>query len=173
MQGRTKIIIMTSFVIAGTAAAFLWGSKSDLLSIGSTMPKLRYISKNDSGYISIKDKPLMIMNFKPDCPHCEYELGEINKMVEEFAEINVICLTTEKKFISSRGYDQWSKLANSKNFMFASIDKDEYMEQIGIEITPLFLFYGIDGLLKAKIIGETRFDRILDSIVKTGVAQHR
>ena len=140
MHFQTRILVLTGLFILGFITAILFGTKKEKLKVGSQMPELKYYSINDSGYIRIKNKPLMIMYFKSDCPHCEYELEIFNKMSEKFNDIDVICITTEHKFIANRSYNKWNNLATEKNFVFASVNEEEYRERFGIKITPLFLF---------------------------------
>ena len=157
----------------GIIAAVLFGTQEEIMPPGSTLPEIKFVSLNDSGYIKPKDKPLLIVYFKPDCPHCEYELGEMNKRFDELVDADIYCITAEKEFIRNHGNKEWNNLNNMQNVVFASVDENEYKNKLGINVTPVFYFFNSAGKLTDKIIGETKFDRLLESIKKAGGAQHQ
>lgn len=173
MNKKGKILLMIGFVTVGIIVAVVFGSQKEIMPIGSALPEIKYIASSDSGYINVKRKPLMIMYFKPDCPHCEYELGVMNKKFNELFSIDIYCITTDKDFIRNHGFEKWNNLVNMKNFVFGSVNENEYKEKFGINVTPVFYFFSKDGKLFDKIIGETKFDRLLESIKKAGGAQHQ
>ena len=163
---------MIGLAIAGTTAAFLLGSYKEVLPIESALPKIKYYSMNDSGYIQIKEKPLMIMYFSPDCSHCEYELDVMNNRFAEITNADAYCITTDKMFIQNNVYKKWNNLVNSGNFVFAQVKESEYKNKYGINVTPVFYFFGRNGRLVDKIVGETKFDRILGSIKRMDGSKH-
>lgn len=173
MNKVIKIALMIGFVVIGTVLAIAFGTQEEVLPIGSPIPKFKYVSLNDSGFISIKDKPIMIMLFKPDCPHCEYEFEAMNKRCVELDEVNIYFITTDKKYIQDSVYCKWNNLINQKNIVFASVNELEFKEKIGINVTPAFLFFNNTGTLANKIIGETKFDRLLGLIRRTDGSKHQ
>jgi len=173
MNQKIKISLMLIFVVTGIVIAVIYGTQKEVLPIGSSLPKLKYYSIKDSGYISTHGKPLMIMFFKTDCPHCEYELNTMNEKIDVLQAVDFYCVTTDKNYIENRLYERWGALSNSKNYVFASINENDSMGKIGIKVTPLLLIYNSNGKLIDKMLGETKFDRLLQSIKKADGAQHQ
>jgi thioredoxin-related protein len=173
MNKIMKILLMLIFVVSGIVIAVVFGTQKEVLPIGSSLPKLKYYSIKNSGYILPNGKPLIIMFFKPDCQHCEYELNTMNSRIDELQTGDYFCLTTDKEFIKHRLYEKWRALSKSKDFVFASINENDFNENIGIKIIPLFLIYNTNERLINKILGETKFDRLLQSIKKADGAQHQ
>jgi thioredoxin-related protein len=172
MNKKIKISLMIGFVILGTVLAITLGTQKEILPIGAALPKLKYVSLNDSGYISIKDKPLIIMFFKPDCPHCEYELELMNTRYNEIKGVDIYCITTEKKFIQDTVSSKWNNLFRMENAVFSSVNEEEYKNKLGINVTPVFYFFNREGKLTNKIIGETKFERLLESIKENDGSKH-
>jgi hypothetical protein len=75
-------------------------------------------------------------------------------------------------FILKKTYEKWDHLVNMENFVFALVNENEYKNKFGINVTPVFYFFGKDGRLDNKIIGETKFDRILGSIRRMDGSKH-
>ncbi len=172
MNKKIKIALLISFVILGTMLAITFGTQKELLPIGAALPKLKYMSLKDSGYISVKEKPIMIMYFKPDCPHCEYELELMNTRYNEIKDVDVYCITAEERYIQDSVHYKWNNLTNLENFVFASVNEEEYKNKFGINVTPVFFFFNRERKLTSKIIGETKFDRLLGSIRGNDGSKH-
>ncbi len=172
MNNKIKIVLLFGFVAAGIVVAVIFGTQEEILPIGSKLPKLNLNSLN--GKIEItNNKPLMIVFFKPDCPHCEYEFEVMNTKISSLENINIYFVTSDNKYIQDGTFRKWNNLIDKDNIIFASIDEHEFKEKIGINIAPIFLIYNSSGMLTDKILGETKFDRLLSSIKKAGGAQHR
>ncbi|MEW5842844.1 MAG: thioredoxin family protein [Bacteroidota bacterium] len=155
---------MMGFVIVGIIAAVVFGSQKEIMPVGSALPEIKYITANDSGYIHVNEKPLMIMYFKPDCPHCKYELEIMNKRINELRTADIYLITTDKDLIKENHLIKWTSLLYANNVKFCWISEEEYKAQFGINVTPVFYFFDRNNKLTGKIIGETKFDRILGAI---------
>ncbi|MEW6508179.1 MAG: thioredoxin family protein [Bacteroidota bacterium] len=173
MNKKIKILLMIVFIAGVTVIAVLFGLQEEVLPVGSKLPEINLSSLNGKFEINTSNKPLMIMFFEPDCPHCEYEFEVMNKRIDQLNNINIYFVTTDKKYIQDSFFSKWNNLANKNSVVFAYIDEKEFKEKIGINITPVFLFYSSTGVLEDKILGETKFDRLLQSIKKAGGAQHQ
>jgi thiol-disulfide isomerase/thioredoxin len=165
--------LLLGFIAVGVVVAVIFGTQEELLPVASKLPVLNLNSIKGRIEVNASSVPLMIMFFKPDCPHCEYEFEIMNKKINALENINIYFVTTDKKYIQDKTFRKWNKLINKDNIFFASIDEQEYKEKIGINVTPVFLIYNNAGVLVNKIFGETKFDRILGSIKNTGGAQHQ
>ncbi len=166
MNNKIKIALLLGFVAVGVVVAVIFGTQEELLPVGSKLPELNLNSLEGRLEINTDSVPLMIMFFKPDCPHCKYEFEVMNKRIDALVNINIYFVTTDKKYIQDSVFRKWNNLLKKDNIVFASIDEQEYKEKIGINVTPVFLIYNSAGVLEDKILGETKFDRILGSIKK-------
>lgn len=172
MKKRITIFLLFILIVAAVIYSFFYGVQEEFLPIGSKLPSLRYYSAKDSGMVTISNKPIMIMFFKPDCPHCEYEFEAMNKRYSDLRE-STYFLTTDYVFIKDNIYKKWTNLVKKENIVFAYINEADFKKQVNIHVTPLFLFYDKTGYLIDKLFGEAKFDRILGSIKKAGGAQHQ
>jgi len=173
MRKKIQIVIMFGLIVLSVFIAFLWGEQEEIIPVGAQFPKIKFINLNYSGYLEVKNKPLMIMLFKPDCTHCEYEFDVLNTKYAELNGVDVYCITTDNEFIVNKSYERWDNLSKTDNVYFGSITEQEYKMKIGLDLTPVFIFVNMNGTITDKIIGETKFDRILGSINSAGGAQHQ
>ncbi len=164
---------MGVFFIGVIILAVTFGTTDEILPIGSKLPNIKYTDFVDTSLIAVKGKPIVIMYFKPDCPHCEYELKIMNKGINELGSADVYLITTAKSFFQDSVYKKQINLISAENVKFGMVAVDEYKEKFGITATPAFYFFNQQGRLVEKIIGETKFDRLLGSIRRADGSKHQ
>jgi thioredoxin-related protein len=170
---KIKILLMGVFFIGMIILAVTFGIAAETLPVGSNLPYIKYTNFVDTNFITVKSKPIMIMYFKPACPYCEYELKIMNKGINGLGSADIYLITTEKSFFQDSVYKKQINLISAENVKFGLVAEDEYKEKFGITATPAFYFFDHEGKLVEKIIGETKFDRLIESIKKAGGAQHQ
>jgi len=153
--------------------AIIFGTQEEILPIGAKLPEIKYIWLGDTLSIKVDAKPIMIMYFSPDCSHCEYDLIEINKRVNEFVDVDVYLFTADKKFMNNKLYEKYYNMIKTRNIKFGIVNKDEYKAKFGITITPVFYFFNKHGMLIDKMTGEIKFSRLRESIQKSDDAQRQ
>lgn len=168
-----QIFVLLCLLGLGAWVALVFGLRDNILNEGDEMPEIKYISENTQWSFSQSNEPILIYYFKPDCPHCEYELKVLNEKHNNLEMVNVYCLTTNEGYIYNREYLIWKNLVKSDNITFGYVDKKEYVQHFGADIAPVFYLFNKERRLTDKIVGETKFDRILDAIRKSGDAQRR
>ncbi len=173
MNKKRNIVLIFFFFIAAIVIAVIYGTEKEKLPVGSYLPGIYYSTEHSSRLLKPDGRPLVIMFFKPGCPHCEYELSTMNNRVDELRSGDFYFLTTDKDYIKNKTYEKWNNLNRDKYFVFALINDDDFKSIIGINAAPLFLIYNKHGILIDKVLGETKFDRILGSIINAGGAQHQ
>lgn len=173
MNKKIKILLMGAFFIGIIILVIAFGTQKEILPIGSQLPKIMFTDFAGTNYITVKNKPVMIMFFKPACPYCEYELKIMNKGINELGSADIYLITTEKSFFQDNVYKKQINLISAGNVKFGLAAEDEYKEKFGITATPAFYFFDQQGNLVEKIIGETKFDRLLGLIRRTDGSKHQ
>lgn len=168
-----KILLMGVFFIGVIILAVTFGIADETLPVGSNLPKIKYTDFVDTSLITSKGKPIMIMYFKPDCLHCEYELEAMNKSYKKLNMADIYLLTAEKKYIKNVLSKKWKSLSNSPFLKFGFVENEEYKQKLGITAAPAFYFFNSDEKLINKIVGELKFEKILEEIEKSGGSKHR
>ncbi len=173
MSKNIKILLLGAFFIGIIVLVIAFGTQKEILPIGSQLPKIMFTDFVDTNYITTKNKHVMIMFFKPACPYCEYELKIMNKGINELGSAEIYLITTKKSFFQDSVYKKQINLISAENVKFGLVAEEEYKEKFGLTATPAFYFFDHEGKLVEKIIGETKFDRLIESIKKAGGAQHQ
>ncbi|MBA4407589.1 hypothetical protein C0389_09965 [bacterium] len=173
MSKSIKILLMGVFFIGVIILAVTFGTTSEILPVGSNLPNIKYTDFVETNFITVKGKPIMIMYFKPDCPHCEYELKIMSKGINELVSADIYLITTAKNFFLDSVYKKQINLISAENVKFGLVAEEEYKEKFGITAVPAFYFFDHQGKLVEKIIGETKFDRLLGLIRRTDGSKHQ
>ncbi|KAF0146845.1 MAG: hypothetical protein FD143_3213 [Ignavibacteria bacterium] len=97
----------------------------------------------------------------------------MNRRVDELAATDIYLITTEKSFFQDSVYKKQINLISAENVKFGLVAEDEYKEKFGIMATPAFYFFDTRGKLVEKIIGETKFDRLLGLIRRADGSKHQ
>lgn len=173
MKKYLRIFWLLGALGIGVALAITSGVDNSNIPLGSEMPLIKYVSKSDSGVVKSLSKPVVLFYFKPDCPHCDYELNVMNERHTELEHADIYCLTSDERYVKNLDYAVWTNLLKAGNVIFGFVRAEEYKNNLGIDATPVFYFFNEDRKLVEIIIGETKFDRILGAIRKSGDAQRR
>lgn len=168
-----KILLMGVFFIGVIILAVTFGTTSEILPVGSNLPNIKYTDFVDTSLISVKDKPIVIMYFKPNCSYCGYELEAMNKNLDDTSLADLYFITADKSYVRNKVYKKWKNLFSNSSVNFGFVESEEYKQKFGITATPAFYFFNSDGKLTNKIVGELKFEKILEGIEKSGGAQHR
>ncbi|MDH7603794.1 MAG: thioredoxin family protein [Melioribacter sp.] len=173
MKKKFINLFVICFFMVVLITAIIFGTREEILPIGAKLTEIKYIWLGDTLSIKVDAKPIMIMYFSPDCSHCEYDLMEINKRVNELKNVDVYLLTTDNKFVNKKLYEKYNNIMKMSNIKFGIVNKEEYKAKFGITVTPVFYFFNIHGKLVDKLIGEIKFSRLLESIWKSDDAQRQ
>ena len=113
----------------------------------------------------------MIIWFHPECEHCRYQLHVINSNINLFRDVRFLFITDEKNFFVKKYKNEWPALVKSSNTFFGIIEKSRFTDEYGPVITPSLLFFNKNGLLKEKILGEVKIEKILQLLDKHPVPE--
>jgi hypothetical protein len=68
---------------------------------------------------------------------------------------------------------EWPYLVQSPNALFGIIDRSRFISEFGPVINPSLLFFNHRGILKEKLLGEVKFEKIVQMINKHPVPEQQ
>jgi hypothetical protein len=113
----------------------------------------------------------VIVWFHPECEHCRYQLDEINDNIRRLQAARFLFITDERAFFAKKFNIAWPDLVQSSHAIFGIIDRSKFIDEFGPVITPSLLFFNHRGILKEKLLGEVKFEKIVQMINKHPVPE--
>ena len=109
-------------------------------------------------------RPTVIIWFHPECENCRYQLDIINGSIKRFAEARFFFITADTNFFKNKFDIIWPELIRSTNVSFGIINKSKFVNEFGPVVTPSLLLFNRGGILKKKLYGEVKVEKILHLI---------
>jgi hypothetical protein len=113
----------------------------------------------------------VIVWFHPECEHCRYQLDVINNNIRCLLTTRFLFITDERAFFAKKFSIAWPDLVQSSHAIFGIIDKSKFINEFGPVITPSLLFFNHRGILKEKLLGEVKFEKIVQILNKHPVPE--
>ena len=162
-----KLLILSFLTIAFSA--------SKAQSINPAIPHFK-ILKADSTYITWttlkKDKPVMIIYFMPDCPHCQNLMSELKQNMKNFKDIQIVMITdtrTQYPYLNLlRNFSKTYALPKYKNIVmgteFPMYTVNEYYN---LQTTPFIAIYNRAGKMTKYFDKPATINDIATAVKKT------
>ncbi|MFA3782330.1 redoxin domain-containing protein [Melioribacteraceae bacterium 4301-Me] len=169
----TAVLFIVIFITA-TIWVIVEGSKAEILPVGSKLPEIKL--KTFYGLNTLKSNgynKIIVIYFSKECSHCKYELDLLNKNINMLTNTEVYFITADKDYLDSEQIKEYKSLLQNKNVIFGVINKEEYNKNFGSNATPTLYFFNQKGILTSKIIGETKFERIIEELKKSDSPGYR
>ena len=106
-------------------------------------------------------RPTIIIWFHPECENCQYQLKIIDGNIERLAEARFFFITADTNFFINKYASKWPDLVQSKHVFFGIIKKSRFIDEFGPVVTPSLLIFNRMGVLKEKLYGEVKLEKIL------------
>ena len=116
-------------------------------------------------------RPTIIIWFHPNCENCQYQLNIINGNIERLSGARFFFITTDTNLFKNKYDSVWPDLAKSSYVSFGIIDKLKFIDEFGPVVTPSLLLFNRMGILKEKLYGEVKVDKILHLIKNISVPE--
>ena len=116
-------------------------------------------------------RPTIIIWFHPDCENCRYQLNIINGNIERLAEVRFFFITADTNFFKNKYKIKWPNLVQSSDVIFGIINKSKFIDEFGPVVTPSLLFFNRRGILRDKLYGEVKVEKILHLINSISVSE--
>lgn len=116
-------------------------------------------------------RPTIIIWFHPNCENCQYQLNIINGNIERLSEARFFFITADTNFFKNKYDSAWPDLVKSSYVSFGIIDKLKFIDEFGPVVTPSLLLFNRMGILKEKLYGEVKVDKILHLIKNISVPE--
>ncbi|MBB5397461.1 thioredoxin family protein [Mucilaginibacter sp. AK015] len=103
-----RLIFLLSIVVAGFSC-------TQAQTVPTTIPPYKILTTNDQTVTPAdltKNKPVMIIYFAPDCPHCQKLINDMKPYMKSFKDIQVVMITFSdirmvKSFQKDYGLTAW------------------------------------------------------------------
>ena len=162
MKRKKKVAILFIFILV----IFVVFQIRAILNIhdiqeGDFLIPLQISGQNYIKTVSSQECPALIIFYRSSCPHCRYEIKQLNKNINKLKNLNVFLLTPRAIKNDSSFIKEFPKLENSANVFWGTIDMEKVKEKYGMIVFPIMLFFNEKGVLLKKWKGEIKFDNIL------------
>ncbi len=146
--------------------------KEDVFKENYILSKVRYegIMGKDS-IISNPTRHTVIIWFHPECEHCRYQLDVLNTNIRQLGDARFFFITDERDYFRKNFSIAWPDLVQSPHVSFGIIEKSRFINEFGPVVTPSLLFFNYGGVLKEKLYGEVKVEKILQLIKKHPVPE--
>jgi peroxiredoxin len=104
-------------------------------------------------------QPTVVYYYSPDCEHCQYEAGEIQKNLAQFQRATLVMVSTADSAAVAKFAAQYG-LAKQPNIHFLLDSKGAFYKTFGTALVPSFFVYNGQHELVQKFAGETKIDAI-------------
>jgi len=109
-------------------------------------------------------RPTIIIWFHPECENCRYQLNIINGNIKRLADARFFFITADTNFFKNKYNTIWPDLVQSTYAFFGIIDKSKFIDEFGPIVTPSLLLFNRSGVLKEKLYGEVKMEKIINLI---------
>lgn len=174
MRNKIVAFVFISLFIISVVWIVTQGTKSEILPIGSKLPKITYKSLN--GYDTLKtdnQSKILVLFFSKECPHCKYELSTLNKNLDMLEGTTIYLFTTEESYLSSEDIKLNEVLLLSSKAIYGIVKEEGFKESFGSLLKPSLYFFSKDGILTEEIKGETKIERIIEELKKSDSPEYR
>lgn len=162
-----KVLILIAFTGSVIFVTAQKDTSPNSLSKFETIPAFNVYTVPDSTAFTnknlLKNKPLVIMFFSPDCEHCQKETKELLAYKEELKNIQILMVSPSsysmlKQFYQEYGLSAMSniKLGNDLNYALGSIYQ--------LRTFPSMFVYDQTGKLAKAFVGNIGVPAILDAV---------
>jgi len=107
-----------------------------------------------------KNKATLIINFHPECEHCQYEADIISERINEFRPFQVLFITYASAE-QIRKFAQDYRLIGFANIIFLEDRELIFNDVFGESIVPESYIYDKNGKLVKKFRGEVKVEALL------------
>lgn len=101
----------------------------------------------------------VVYYYSPDCEHCQYEAGEIQKNIAQFQRATLVMVSTADSAAVSTFAAKYG-LAKQRNIHFLLDSEGTFYKTFGTAQAPSFFVYNEQQQLVQKFAGETKIDAI-------------
>jgi peroxiredoxin len=126
-----------------------------LLRPGDPVPPLtaRDLTSNQIRYFRFKDTPAALLFFSADCPHCQRELANFDRLSKRFGD-RIVFLA-----ISTSNKTKTTELINSDQLEVSALLDEEKIAQgvFGVDVVPALFLVGTDETIAYSSSGEKTF----------------
>ena len=135
--------------------------RPDPLPVGAALPPLTFHGgAGPHRLLANGQTPLLIVWFRSKCIHCQYEFGVLDHNLDLLPRVQIYLLTGEGSLPHAQLAESWPALGAPGRATLASVPSSEFERAFGTRLTPAMFAFDSRGKLIAKVIGETKFDRI-------------
>jgi thiol-disulfide isomerase/thioredoxin len=161
------IVVLVMVLITGTILKV--NRKKTLNSRIETFPAFEFKALNDSSFSSdqIREGPVVIMFFNPECEHCQYQISALIEKPEIFST-SLLLLVSNADKNSIREFAGANKLSELDGIKILVDDGYRFIDYFGTESVPTTFIYDSHLKLVRYFQGEVLPETILKYILQDG-----
>jgi thiol-disulfide isomerase/thioredoxin len=159
-----RLIILLFAVVAGFAC-----TQAQTQTIPLTIPPYKILTTKDQNLTPadlVKNKPVMIIYFAPDCPHCQKLINDMKPSMAKFKNIQVVMITfTDIRMVKTFENDYGLKAY--PNFILGTEGYTYTVQRFyKLQHTPFVAIYGKNGQLVQSFEKQPEASDLLTAIKK-------
>jgi hypothetical protein len=162
MSPRRNTVLILSLAFAGLAAwMFSAGGSQEVLPLGSALPPLT-VRCQDGDTILTSDscRSIVIALVRVECSHCRYELDVLDTIAAEHSHTRLVLLSPDTVWSREMVGMTWSNLGMVDNVLVGTARRLDWHAAFGRHPFPTLLFFDRFGVLREKLFGEVKRQRI-------------
>ncbi|NLP11833.1 hypothetical protein GX408_15645 [bacterium] len=155
------VLLSAGLLMAGFGLLLIRALQPAVLPIGSRLKPVscRTCTGADTLRPSAAGQTLVLL-FSVHCPHCLYELDQLDRHLFSLPYDRFYLLTMDNRFDLCNGTSRWLNLSAGDRVTWAVMDKSVFHSHFGRSVKPtLFVFDG-RGILRKKWSGEIKMEKL-------------
>jgi len=157
------IIIITGLVLFLVTGIVIKANKSKVAKDRiNTLPVFSLAALNDSIFCSgqIKEGPVLVLFFHPECEHCQYQIASLLKNKADMSGVHILMISNAEKE-EIRKFMSEINLSNYPGLIVLVDKNHNFRDWFGTELVPATFIYNNKKKLVRYFQGEVRPETIL------------
>jgi hypothetical protein len=163
MRRRILIIIIVNIAITSSVGLISLICKNDYSSLMPNLSELRFYNKNGNHYMNSQGRKVLVIYFSLNCEHCLYQIKVIERNITKLTNTKIYFITSDPDLFTSSFLTQFKNLEHNELVYFGIVDLKDFQSIAKVKITPTLFFFNTSGHFQAKIIGEVRIEKIIET----------
>jgi len=159
---RMLFLLIAMLLVIFFSILLFFGLQPSVLPLGSALPSLACFACTGVDTLQTDGKPFtLVMLFSMHCPHCIYQLDLLNKNTSVLQDFRIYLITTDTQFRPCEDTARWLNLSAWEQVTWARMVKSDFTAHFGPGVSPSLFIFDEKGVLKTKIRGEVKIEKII------------
>jgi hypothetical protein len=160
--------LTTLLVLVGVTLFFITLVRTPaLLPLGRSLPNVRLADGRSLVSLYVTGVPQLVFVGESRCPHCAYELDDMNRNRDSLPPFRLIALALDDSLFAERSV-RWPRLSSQPDNVWTRVAPAEVQNALGVTAVPSMYLVDDSGVLRARFVGETRMTMLDGALRETG-----